>query len=55
MTDVAMALLAVLASCVSLEVYVAIRAPLGYQDEQGFHLGIEAQTRAEPDSSEQPA
>lgn len=55
MIDVAMALLALLASCVSLEVYVAIRAPLGYQDEQGFHLGIEAQRPAEPDSSAQPA
>jgi len=55
MTDVAMALLALLAGCVSLEVYVAVRAPLGYQDEQGFHLGAETQRRAEPGLSEQCA
>ncbi|HNR70946.1 MAG TPA: hypothetical protein PLV05_05310 [Verrucomicrobiota bacterium] len=47
MTDVAITLLALLAGCVSLEVYFALRAPLGYQDEHGFHLGSETPECAE--------
>ncbi len=40
--DVALGVLALLAGGVSLELYAAARAPLGYQDEEGFHLGTEA-------------
>ncbi len=42
MIDVALGVLALLAGGVSLELYAAARAPLGYQDEEGFHLGTEA-------------
>jgi hypothetical protein len=54
MIDVALSILALLAGCVSLELYAAARAPLGYQDELGFHLGVEAQKYAETCPSEQP-
>lgn len=43
MIDFALGIVALLAGCVSLELYAAVRAPLGYQDESGFHLGAEAQ------------
>jgi hypothetical protein len=38
MMDVALTILAVIAGGVTLEVFV-MRAPVGYQDEHGFHLG----------------
>lgn len=46
MIDFALGILALLAGCVSLELYTAARAPLGYQDESGFHLGAEARDGA---------
>jgi len=55
MIDVGLSVLALLAGCVSLELYAAARAPLGYQDEQGFHLGVEARNCAENCPSEQPS
>jgi hypothetical protein len=47
MIDVALSVLALLAGGLTLEVYAAARAPLGYQDEHGFHLGTEAHEPAE--------
>jgi hypothetical protein len=41
MMDVALSLLAFIAGGVTLELFAAARAPLGYQDEHGFHLGAE--------------
>jgi len=41
MMDVALSMLALIAGGVTLELFVAARAPLGYQDQNGFHAGIE--------------
>ncbi len=41
MMDLALVVLALLAGGLTLEIYAAARAPLGYQDERGFHLGPE--------------
>ena len=41
MMDVALSMLALIAGGVTLELFVAARAPLGYQDQHGFHAGIE--------------
>lgn len=49
MLDVVLGLLAVLAGGMVLELFAATRAPLGYQDEHGFHLGIPV--RQAPDAS----
>jgi hypothetical protein len=40
MLDIVIGLVAVLAGGLVLELFAAARAPLGYQDEHGFHLGI---------------
>ena len=55
MIDVALSILALLAGCGSLELYAAARAPLGYQDEHGYHPGVEPQEYAETCPSEQPS
>ena len=39
MIDVTLSILALVAGGVTLELFAAARAPLGYQDERGFHLG----------------
>ncbi len=41
MMDVALSILALVAGGVTLELFAAARAPLGYQDERGFHFGSE--------------
>ena len=41
MMDLALSVLALVAGGLTLEIYAAGRAPLGYQDELGFHLGPE--------------
>ena len=41
MMDLALSVLALVAGGFTLEIYTAARAPLGYQDELGFHLGPE--------------
>jgi hypothetical protein len=41
MMDLAISVLALVAGGFTLEIYAAARAPLGYQDELGFHLGSE--------------
>jgi hypothetical protein len=39
--DLALSVLALVAGGVTLEIYAASRAPVGYQDDLGFHLGPE--------------
>ena len=41
MMDVAISIFALVAGGVTMELFAASRAPLGYQDENGFHLGME--------------
>jgi hypothetical protein len=41
MIDIALSVLALVAGGLTVEIYAAARAPLGYQDQHGFHLGIE--------------
>ena len=49
MIDILIAVLALTAGGIGLSLYVASRAPVGYEDEQGFHLGPEpVQPREEP-------
>jgi hypothetical protein len=55
MIDVTLSVLALFAGGLTLEMYAAARAPLGYQDERGFHLGTEAQEPAEGRPSENPS
>lgn len=54
MIDVALSVLALFAGGLALEVYAAARAPLGYQDELGFHPGAEAHEPAEDLPSQNP-
>jgi len=42
MMDVALSIFALVAGGVTLELFTVARAPLGYQDEHGFHFGKEA-------------
>jgi hypothetical protein len=42
MMDVALSIFALVAGGVTLELFTVARAPLGYQDERGFHFGNEA-------------
>jgi hypothetical protein len=55
MIDAVLTVLALLAGGLTLEVYAAARAPLGYQDEHGFHLGTEAHEAAKARPSENPS
>jgi hypothetical protein len=41
MIDVTLSILALVAGGVTLELFAAARAPLGYQDDRGFHLGAQ--------------
>jgi hypothetical protein len=41
MMDVALSIMALVAGGVTLELFATARAPLGYQDETGFHFGTE--------------
>lgn len=49
MLDLVLSVLAVVAGGMVLELFAATRAPLGYQDEDGFHLGVPG--RQAPDLS----
>ena len=49
MIDILIAVLALTAGGIGISFYVASRAPMGYEDETGFHLGPEpAQVTEEP-------
>jgi hypothetical protein len=54
MIDVVICLLALVVGGLAVELYAATRAPLGYEDEQGFHLGNEAQKNAAGCQSKPP-
>jgi hypothetical protein len=41
MMDVALSIFALVAGGVTLELFTVARAPMGYQDERGFHFGNE--------------
>ena len=55
MMDVALSIMALVAGGVTLELFAASKAPLGYQDERGFHFGTEPQPRVEDPSSGNPS
>ncbi len=50
--DLAISVLALVAGGFTLEIYAATRAPRGYQDERGFHLGSEPPPQASDYQSE---
>jgi len=50
MLDVALSVLALVLGGLTLELFAAAKAPLGYQDERGFHFGVEKQTHADSKS-----
>lgn len=41
MMDVTLCILAIIGGSLALELFAAATAPLGYQDEHGFHFGFE--------------
>ena len=43
MLDVVLCLAAIVAGGLVVELFAAARAPMGYEDEHGFHLGIPRQ------------
>ena len=53
--DVALSLLAFIAGGVTIELFTAARAPLGYQDERGFHFGANPPPKAEDYQSGNPS
>jgi hypothetical protein len=55
MMDVALSILALVAGGVTLELFAAARAPLGYQDERGFHFGSEPRPAGEEVQSGNPS
>jgi hypothetical protein len=55
MIDVTLSILALVAGGVTLELFAAARAPMGYQDDRGFHLGPEQQKTAEDLQTENPS
>jgi hypothetical protein len=50
MMDVALSIMALVAGGVTLELFATSRAPLGYQDESGFHFGPEPRPGEEAQS-----
>jgi len=55
MMDVALSIFALVAGGVTVELIAAARAPLGYQDERGFHLGVETGQKPEDFQSGNPS
>jgi hypothetical protein len=55
MMDVTLSLLALIAGGFTLELFAAARAPLGYQDERGFHLGTDTRYGVEDSHSGNPS
>ena len=54
MTDL-LILLALGAGALLVELIAAAKAPLGYQDESGFHFGCERTAEAKPFDYENPS
>ena len=48
MLDLVIGFVAVIAGGIVLELFAAARAPLGYQDEHGFHFGIPVRQAPDP-------
>jgi hypothetical protein len=55
MIDVTLSILALVAGGVTLELFAAARAPLGYQDDRGFHLGAQSTETAEDSQTGNPS
>jgi hypothetical protein len=55
MMDVALSILALVAGGITLELFAAAGAPLGYQDERGFHFGTKPHTAGEDVQSGNPS
>lgn len=55
MIDVALSVLALVAGGLTLELYAASSAPRDHQEEEGFHLDVEAPKHVEDCPSGQPA
>ena len=55
MIDIALSVLALVAGGLTVEIYAAARAPLGYQDQHGFHLGTEPPHQATDYLGEKPS
>jgi hypothetical protein len=55
MMDVTLSILALIAGGVTLELFTVAKAPMGYQDELGFHLGSEAGRTAEDYHTDNPS
>jgi len=55
MIDITLSILALVAGGVTLELFAAARAPLGYQDERGFHLGAEQHDIAQDPQAGNPS
>jgi hypothetical protein len=53
MMDIALCILAVIAGGLTLEAFAAAKAPLGYQDQAGFHFGPEP--RVNSDETQNPS
>lgn len=47
MMDVALSIFALVAGGVTLELFTVARAPLGYQDERGFHFGSDSKENSD--------
>ena len=54
MLDVALSVLALVLGGLTLELFAAAKAPLGYQDERGFHFGVEKQTNGSDSKTGNP-
>jgi len=50
MMDVALSIFALVAGGVTLELFTVARAPIGYQDEHGFHFGNEIKENADSET-----
>jgi hypothetical protein len=55
MMTVLLIAVALVAAGLIVELIAAAKAPLGYQDENGFHFGREQAAKAEPFESENPS
>jgi hypothetical protein len=51
----ALTVLALMVGGLVVEICTAARAPLGYQDEAGFHLGVRAHEHPRDGLSEEPS
>ena len=55
MMNVLLITVALVAAGLIVEMIAAAKAPLGYQDENGFHLGCEQSAKAESFDYENPS